>query len=80
MIIMSQDKEKVINFERITEIMVVGKEIIIMDNIYKEHGESIGTYSTEERAKEVLMEMCFCYKDANTFRYVANKMYRMPKE
>ena len=31
----------------------------------------LGKYTTKERAKEVLMEMCFCYKD---------EMYRMPKE
>lgn len=57
MIIVSQDKEKIINFDNVTEIVVSKNEICITDDIYKEFGETIGTYTTEERAKDVLQEI-----------------------
>ena len=57
MIILSQEKNKIINFERITEITAVGKEIIVGDNIFEARGQIIAKYKTEERAKEVLQEI-----------------------
>ena len=86
MIIMSQDKNEIFNFNNIVNIQVTNCNkdgylisaglIVGKDDNYRD----LGYYKTEERAKEVLMDMCFCYKDANSYRYVANKMYRMPKE
>ena len=54
MIIVSQDKREIINFENITEIVVEDNQITITDDVYKEYGEIIGNYATEQRAKEVL--------------------------
>lgn len=57
MIIVSQDKDKIINFERITEITARGTKILVRDDIVLPEGEEIATYETEERAKEVLQEI-----------------------
>lgn len=60
MIIVSQDREAIINFERITNIW-------INENIEGEYfkinadGELLGTYKTKERAKEVLQEIARKY-------------------
>lgn len=61
MIIVSQDKNTIINFNNITEIVANGTEVVITDNIYKDYGETIGIYKTEERAKEVLQEIKNAY-------------------
>lgn len=60
MIIVSQDKRKIINFRNITEIVAEENEILITDDIYEEQGERIGVYASEERAKEVLQEIADC--------------------
>lgn len=57
MIIVSQDKNKIINFERITEIIASGTKILVRDDIFLPEGEEIAKYETEERAKEVLQEI-----------------------
>lgn len=57
MIIVNQERTKIINFERITEITASGKKILVGDDIFIPKGEEIATYKTEERAKEVLQEI-----------------------
>ena len=57
MILVSQNKKKIINFERITEITVSGTRILVGDDIFIPKGEEIAKYETEERAKEVLQEI-----------------------
>lgn len=57
MIIISQNKKKIINFERITEITVSGTSILVGDDIFVPKGEEVAKYETEERAKEVLKEI-----------------------
>lgn len=57
MIIISQNKKKIINFERITEITVSGTSILVGDDIFVSKGEEVAKYETEERAKEVLQEI-----------------------
>lgn len=57
MIIISQNKKKIINFERITEITVSGTSILVGDDIFVSKGEEVAKYETEERAKEVLKEI-----------------------
>lgn len=57
MIIINQERTKIINFEKITEITASGKKILVGDDIFVPKGEEIAKYKTEERAKEVLQEI-----------------------
>ena len=86
MIIVSQDKKKIINFERITEITVSGTGILVGDDVFIPKGEEVGKYESEERAKEVLQGIVETYEDCNAstvstgYGYVKNKVYEMPKK
>lgn len=59
MIIISQDKDKIINFNNVTKLYLNFDEgadyvsIVVCDALYEE----LGKYKTEERAKEVLEEI-----------------------
>lgn len=61
MIIVSQDKERIVNFNNLTQIYVTQDEeetayyirFETVDSLY----EDLGNYKTEERAKEVLQEI-----------------------
>lgn len=66
MIIMSQDKTRIYNFERVSEIVVSGTEICISDGSRQEEGLVIATYKTEERAKEVLIAIMKWYDKLRT--------------
>lgn len=81
MIIVSQDKNKIINFERITEIIASGTKILVRDDIFLPEGEEIAKYETEERAKEVLQEIVDMHK-FNRCEAVGQKnaVYRMPED
>ena len=61
MIIVSQDKKTIVNFNNILKIDCVNDEIIVFyksDEVPGVEGtESIGFYGTEERAKGVLSEI-----------------------
>ena len=61
MIIVSQNKKKIINFERIAEVIVSDKDICVRDNFEVQKGLIIATYELEERAKEVLQEIVHKY-------------------
>lgn len=64
MIIVSQGKEKIINFNNVNMILVRGDKVISSDNTYNagaDDGDLIGLYKTEERAKEVLQEIINAY-------------------
>lgn len=63
MIIVSQNRDEIVNFERITEIVVSRNTISITDNIYRGEGEVIGEYESIERAKEVLQEITEFWKN-----------------
>lgn len=65
MIIISQDKDGIINFDNINEIRTTktGK-ILLFDNTYRSQDDCsdvLGKYKTEERAKEVLQEIAQTY-------------------
>lgn len=94
MIILSQDKRMIINFDNIVGI-VIRKNTD--ENVYQIQCKSeneknkriLGKYKTEERAKKVLQEIVNKYKevkaicDINNTRYevVDNpKVYEMPEE
>ena len=66
MIIMSQDRTRIYNIERISEIVVSGTEICISDNLRQEEGLVVATYKTEERAKEVLIIIMEWYDKLRT--------------
>ena len=86
MIIINQERKKIINFEKITEITVAGTKILVGDDILVPKGEEIATYETEERAKEVLQEIVSKYKttlyNSKTNETVVNipKVFEMPVE
>ena len=84
MIIVSQDKKKIINFERITEITVSGTGILVGDDVFIPKAEEVGKYESEERAKEVLQEIIKAYKETN-YEYencwcLRNVIYEMPAD
>lgn len=89
MILVSQNKEKIINFERIAEVIVSDKDICVRDNFEVQKGLIIATYESEERAKEVLQEIIDKYKEYATIQNGAGsisnvkilpKVYEMPKK
>lgn len=88
MIIVSQDKKSIYNFENIKSIDIVKNEIYITDDILADEGALIGKYKTKERTKEVLEEIieniqCKSFIEMNTDGVtsgVTGGIYRMPKE
>ena len=88
MIIVSQDKTKIVNFDNLTQIYITQDEektatfirYETVDSLY----DDLGQYKTEERAKEVLQEIINTYLDCNkesfyaNFAYVKNIVYEMP--
>lgn len=86
MLIVSQDGKTIVNFNNINMITVRENKIVSYDNTYtdSQNGDCLGTYTTEERAKEVLEEIIRTYEDTN-YEYencwcLRNLTYRMPKE
>ncbi len=90
MIIVSQDKKGIINFNNIMSIDIIDAEkdgwlisaafLIGIDDIYRE----LGYYKTEKRAQEVLQEIVSKYRqynlDNNKAITILPKVYEMPKE
>ena len=66
MIIVSQDKDKIVNFDNLTQIYITRDEeetatfirYETVDSLY----DDLGEYKTEERAKEVLQEIVENYR------------------
>lgn len=95
MIIVSQDKNMIINFNSIVSTYVI-KNYVSEEKGYKGYNIDfatneeinfvLATYETEERAKEVLKEIIETYEDCNAsavstgYGYVKNKVYEMPTE
>lgn len=89
MIIFSQNKDEIVNFDNIINIMITDCDgdfvisavaLVGIDDVYRE----LGYYKTEERAKEILQEIISKYrqwnKDANNAVTIIPKVYEMPKE
>ncbi len=94
MIIVSQDKDEIVNFENIINIMITDCDgdfvisavaLVGVDDVYRE----LGYYQTETRAKEILQEIVGLYRRCQQVigerGGVANfiyppKVYEMPKE
>ena len=87
MIIVSQDKNSIINFDNILRLYISRyieetiTEYYIRYEDCNNSYEDIGTYKTEERAKEVLQEIIDMYK-FNRCEAVGQKnaLYRMPED
>ena len=93
MIIVSQDKCTIVNFSNIQNIRIEpygthikGKKIYkIFAGNFEGYATELGTYDTEERAKEVLQEIirtCTCWEN---FKYgiaegIGTPKYEMPED
>lgn len=68
MIIVSQDKQKIVNFDNVNIILVRENKIISFDNTYTDYqdGDLLGKYENKERAKEVLQEIIKSYRNYRT--------------
>ena len=96
MIVISQDKCEIINFDNVFRLYVEdwsNREIenncfcikaeVPSDNMM---WTVLGEYETEERAKEVLQEIINAYLNCNEdnifekYAYVKNEVFEMPKE
>lgn len=94
MIIVSQDKTKIVNFDNIAHIFISKdseKHFLFLIEYGKMTGTSelLGVYSTEERAKEVLQEImkkyleikCFYYSKYEVMQAIEQpKVFEMPVE
>ena len=91
MIIVSQDKNGIINIDNILQLYIsrCKKEEITEYYIRYEDCnnsyEDIGTYKTEERAKEVLQEIIRVYTCWENFKYgmaegIVTPKYEMPED
>lgn len=92
MIIISQDKTMILNFEYIETIEIEnplenndGKFKILCDTT-SDNQYTIAEYKTEERAKEVLQRIVETYEYCNAsavstgYGYVKNRVYEMPED
>ena len=90
MIIVSQDRKSIYNFDNVKSIDILGNEIYITDDILADEGACIAKYAAEEKAKEVLEEIIKAYIESKKaqettsmfgFSIVpSNTYYEMPKE
>ena len=84
MIIVSQDKEKIVNFDNLTQVYITQDEeetayfirYETVDSLY----DDLGKYETEERAKEVLAEITEFWKNGAMSDYKGFICYEMPED
>lgn len=60
MLILSKDKKKIVNLDKITNMYILNNTVKCM--LTDGGGTYIGLYNTEERAKEVLQEIFKVYR------------------
>lgn len=86
MIIVSQDKEKIINFDNIKEIRQIHEDYndVEIEALINDNYTVLGRYKTTERAKEVLQNITKTYFEENCeFEngiYHLQKIYEMPED
>ena len=88
MIIVSQDKEKIVNFDNLTQVYITQDEeetaYFIRYETVESLNDDLGKYETEERSKEVLQGIVSKYKttlyNSKKNETVVNipKVYEMP--
>lgn len=82
MIIVSQDKERIVNFNNIQDIRIeeygthikTKKIYKIFSGNFEGYVSLLGTYETKERAKEVLQEIIKEYKATEAFKACADRI------
>lgn len=86
MIIISQDRKEIFNFNEIFRLSVdswSNEEFATEPNCFCIKAEKasdnmieafLGEYKTEERAQEIIMEMAQSYLDAENYKYLNEKM------
>ena len=83
MIIVSQDKRKIVNFDNIAHIFISKdseKHFLIEYGKMTGTSELLGVYSTEEKAKEVLQEIILTYTGEAMIEYNGYISFEMSKE
>lgn len=86
MIIVSQDKTEIVNFNNIESVWISKEEEGIFSiEATADTNASLGEYQTEERAKEVLGEIIKTYTCWENFKYgiaegIGTPKYEIPKE
>ena len=71
MIIVSQDKEKIVNFDMVTNMFVYC--ISSIRCMLSDGSDTIiGEYKTKERAKEVLQEIIKTHKISESYKYTGD--------
>lgn len=88
MIIVSQDKDNVINYDNVTSLWIDDNVLDKTNTTFYINADEdfLGEYKTEERAKEVLQEIVSKYKatlyNSKTNETVVNipKVFEMPAE
>lgn len=83
MIIVSQDKESIVNYENI-EVLGIGNPLEnnnakfgIIANVISDNQYILGEYKTEKRAKEVLQEIINNYANSQIVK-LPNMQYEKP--
>jgi hypothetical protein len=91
MLIVSQDKEEIVNFDKVESIWICSdEEGRFTIEATADTNSTLGYYETKERAKEILEEIVKEYENVKaifdcTTRKIKNyinkpKVYKMPKE
>ena len=90
MIILSQDEEKIVNFDNVTSIGMIGfTNYISIKAKFQDMYIELGTYKNETRAKEVLKDIIKAINGENFVEYnestlnihsLEQKVFYMPKE
>ena len=85
MIIVSQDREDIINFDNVKMINREENRISVDANFSRGDFYCIAEYATEERAKEVLQEITTRYKNWEILKAgqptgICLPVYEMPQE
>lgn len=89
MIIVSQEKNRIINFDNILQIYITidedDKGCYIQYEDCNNSYEGLGKYNTEERAKEVLQEIITRYENWENMKMgqpsgICSPVYEMPED
>ena len=82
MIIVSQNKDKIVIFKNINyvDVAVKNNEFVVEINYGDANWDTIAWYKTEERAKEVLEEIITCYTGDGELQNQEYVYYIMPVE
>jgi hypothetical protein len=77
MIIVSQGKDELVNFDRIESIWIDVEEGRVTIEATADTNSTLGTYSTEERAKEVLQGIINAYEKAGNIAFETSEDERL---